>query len=77
MPKRTVTSVDRDTPGERARTFEEAYAELEAIVAALEKGELPLEESLQLHTRGQELSTLCAKMLDEAELRLRQLQPAA
>lgn len=77
MPKRSAPPADPNAPGERARTFEESYAELESIVAALEKGELPLEESLTLHTRGQALAAQCAKLLDEAELRLQQLQPAA
>jgi exodeoxyribonuclease VII small subunit len=47
--------------------------ELEKIVDALEGGNVPLGESLQLVQRGRELSELCARLLDEAELTLSQL----
>lgn len=54
-------------------TYEEAYKELEAIVGQLETGELPLEESLALFERGQALSRRCGELLEEAEIKLRQL----
>lgn len=54
-------------------TYEEAYTELEAIVGQLETGELPLEESLALFERGQALSRRCGELLEEAEIKLRQL----
>ncbi|MGQ0812764.1 MAG: exodeoxyribonuclease VII small subunit [Nitrospiraceae bacterium] len=47
--------------------FEHAMARLEAIVAELEKGELPLDESLKIFEEGIRLSKSCLKMLDEAE----------
>ena len=76
MPKRpTNQSLAADEPGASARAFEDGFQELESIVSALEKGELPLEEALKLHARGQELAAACAKQLDEAELKLRLLQP--
>ena len=56
-------------------TYEEAFAQLEAILARLEAGDLPLEESLVLYEEGAALTKLCASMLDEAELRVRQWQP--
>jgi exodeoxyribonuclease VII small subunit len=56
-----------------ALTFEEAYAELEMIVAALEAGEGPLEESMTAFTRGQALIKRCAELLDSAELKVKQL----
>ncbi len=62
---------------ERALSFEEALAELEATVAKLEAGGLTLEEMLTLFERGQKLVALCEKALDEAELRLEILRPAA
>jgi exodeoxyribonuclease VII small subunit len=58
---------------ELALTFEQAYKELEAIVAQLEQGELPLEQSLALHARGQKLAAFCNKTLEEAELKVRQI----
>lgn len=54
-------------------TFEQAYAELEALVAQLEAGELPLEESVALYARGQALAQRCADLLDAAELRIQQI----
>jgi exodeoxyribonuclease VII small subunit len=47
--------------------FEEALGRLEEIVKALEKGDLPLERSLQIFEEGVKLSKTCLKMLDEAE----------
>ncbi|MBN2370153.1 MAG: exodeoxyribonuclease VII small subunit [Vicinamibacteria bacterium] len=47
--------------------FEDALKRLEEIVARLEKGELPLEESLGLYEEGVKLSRLCHAKLEEAE----------
>lgn len=47
--------------------FEEAVKKLESIVARLEDGDIPLEESLKLFEEGVKLSRFCAKKLDEAE----------
>ncbi len=47
--------------------FEEALARLEAIVAELERGELPLEDSMRIFEEGIKLSKVCLKMLEEAE----------
>lgn len=54
-------------------TYEAAFMELEAIVAALESGEKPLEESVQLFERGQELIRHCAELLDQAQLKVQTL----
>ena len=54
-------------------TFEQAFAELEESVRALERGDLPLEESLALFERGQQLAAYCGKMLDSAELKIEQV----
>jgi exodeoxyribonuclease VII small subunit len=51
-------------------TFEQALAELEEIVQKLERGELPLEESLRLYEEGIRLSRLCHGKLEEAEGRI-------
>ena len=55
-------------------TFEQAFAELEESVRALERGELPLEESLALFERGQQLAAYCGKLLDNAELKIEQIE---
>lgn len=56
-------------------TYEEAFTRLEAILARLEAGDLPLEESLLLYEEGAALARRCANILDEADLRVRQWQP--
>jgi exodeoxyribonuclease VII small subunit len=56
-------------------SFEEAFAELEATVARLERGDLALEESITLFERGQALAAHCNLKLDKSELRVRQLLP--
>ena len=47
--------------------FEDALARLETIVAELEKGDLPLNDSLKMFEEGIKLSKTCLKMLDDAE----------
>lgn len=48
-------------------SFEEAMAALEAVVSALEKGEVPLEQSIALYDRGAALKAHCAGKLAQAE----------
>jgi exodeoxyribonuclease VII small subunit len=47
--------------------FEDALARLETIVGQLEKGDLPLEDSLKIFEEGVRLSKNCLKLLEEAE----------
>lgn len=58
-------------------SYEEAFAELEAVVAKLENEEKPLDESLALFERGQALSKYCAVLLEKAELRVKQVVDGA
>jgi exodeoxyribonuclease VII small subunit len=48
-------------------TFEESLKELETIVAQLERGDLPLEDSLKMFEEGMRLSAQCKQELDAAE----------
>lgn len=48
-------------------TFEESLKQLEKIVEQLERGDLPLEESIRLFEEGVRLSTACKQELDSAE----------
>ncbi|MGH9609356.1 MAG: exodeoxyribonuclease VII small subunit [Bryobacteraceae bacterium] len=50
--------------------FEASLGELERIVKELEKGDLPLEQSLQLFEAGMRLSAQCKRQLEEAESRV-------
>lgn len=54
-------------------TYEAAFSQLEAIVAALEGDDLSLETALKLYERGQILIRRCSDLLDSADLRVRQL----
>lgn len=56
-------------------SFEEAFQELKDLVSKLESDELPLEQGLALFERGQALAARCSQLLEEAELKLKQLVP--
>jgi exodeoxyribonuclease VII small subunit len=51
-------------------TFERALEELEALVARMEDGKLPLEESLAAYQRGAELVRFCESKLTDAQARI-------
>jgi exodeoxyribonuclease VII small subunit len=53
--------------------FEKALAELEAIVGELEKGQVPLEDSIAKYERGEALKKHCDKLLHEAEARIEKI----
>lgn len=57
----------------QSMSYEQAFAELETIVAGLEANQKSLDESIALYERGQALAARCAALLDQAELRIRQL----
>ncbi len=54
-------------------TYETALQELEEIVTALEGNDRPLDQALELFGRGQELARYCARLLDQAELKVQQI----
>lgn len=54
-------------------SFEQALERLEAIVAQLEGGTLPLEEALELFQEGSELQARCQQLLSEAEATVEKL----
>ena len=55
------------------KTFEDNMQRLEQIVRAMERGDVPLEESLKLFQEGTALVQNCGKLLDEAELQVRKI----
>ncbi|MCD8004895.1 MAG: exodeoxyribonuclease VII small subunit [Oscillospiraceae bacterium] len=61
---------------EKKLNFEQAMSRLEEIVAALEKGEAPLEQSLALFEEGSKLLCQCTGMLDKAEQKITKLTAA-
>jgi exodeoxyribonuclease VII small subunit len=54
-------------------TFEDAYAQLEAAVTALQDGQMPLERALQYYEEGMRMAQYCNELLQKAELRVQQL----
>lgn len=57
--------------------FESSLAELESLVKQMEQGDMTLEESLAAYERGIHLSKECQAALNQAELRIQELKPAA
>lgn len=55
--------------------YEQALSMLEQLTSQLETEQLPLEQMIAYYERGQALANHCNKLLDEAELRLKTLQP--
>ena len=58
-------------------TFEENMHRLEQIVRAMERGDVPLEESLKMFREGTALVQTCSKLLDEADLQVKKIATAA
>lgn len=58
-------------------SFESNMQRLEQIVRALERGDVPLEESLKLFQEGTALVRDCGKLLDDAQLQVQKVLTAA
>ena len=54
-------------------SFEQALAELEAIVQRLERGDVPLEQSIAIYGRGEALKARCDQLLKQAEVKIEQI----
>jgi exodeoxyribonuclease VII small subunit len=54
-------------------SFEQALAELETIVGRLETGQAPLEESIELYSRGAQLKAHCQTRLEAARLKVEKI----
>jgi len=70
MPKPSSKKIEK--PAEEL-TYEEALAELEAIVSALEDEQSQLEEAIKLFERGQAVAARCGVLLEAAQLRVKQV----
>ena len=60
-------------PPQTVASFETSLDELEKVVKELESGDLPLDRSLELFSRGMQLSESCRKQLEDAETRVETL----
>ncbi len=73
MTKKSAATAAAATDADPVSRFESSLQELEGIVARMESGELPLEDSLKLFERGVALTKQCRDSLTTAELRVKKL----
>ena len=73
MPKRVDEKGTESASMDAVGQFEEAMKELEALVSKMERGDLRLEESLQVFERGIALAQQCRQSLEKAELKVQNL----
>jgi len=57
----------------KAKSFEDALKELEAIVERLERGDAPLEESINIYQRGAALKAHCEGKLKDAQMKVEKI----
>ena len=62
------------TPAAAPARYEDALAELERLVAAMEAGQLPLDQLLDNYRRGAELLAFCRTRLDAVEQQVKVLE---
>ncbi len=58
-------------------TFEQALRALEEVVQHLERGDVPLDQSIELYERGEALRAACQKRLDAAQARIEKIVAGA
>ena len=66
-------TMTKDAPDPAAMSFEEALAELEKIVAQLERGDVALADSIRIYKRGAALKARCEGQLKDAQLEVDQI----
>jgi exodeoxyribonuclease VII small subunit len=64
-------------PDIAAMSFEQALAALEQIVQQLERGDVPLDQSISLYERGEALRATCQQRLDAAQARIERIVAGA
>lgn len=57
-----------------ALTFEQAIEQLERIVGDLERGDVPLDKSIEIYERGEALKRHCERLLSAAESRIEKIR---
>ena len=70
MPKASTKKTEKNVED---LSYEEALAELEQVVSALENEQSQLEDAIRLFERGQALAARCAVLLEAAELKVKQV----
>ncbi|GIX27048.1 exodeoxyribonuclease VII small subunit [Pelomicrobium sp. G1] len=74
QPPDRPAATEPPVQGTAPASFEAALAELEAIVARMEEGQISLEESLAAYKRGTELLQYCQARLKDAQQQVRMLE---
>ena len=64
---------DSNNDDVKTMSFEVALAELEGIVGRLERGDVPLAESIAIYERGEALKSHCESLLKAAEARIEKI----
>ena len=74
-----LAGMDQQTDNQpiEAMSFEDALRALEEIVTQLERGDVPLDKSIDLYSRGEELRAACQKRLDNAQARIEKIVASA
>jgi exodeoxyribonuclease VII small subunit len=65
---------DASGPEVSSLSFEKAVAELESIVARLERGDVALDQSIEIYERGEALKKHCETLLSAAENRIEKIR---
>jgi exodeoxyribonuclease VII small subunit len=68
-----MTKLDSPSADIAALPFERALEELEVIVRRLERGDVPLEDSIAIYERGEALKKHCETLLKRAEARIEKI----
>lgn len=58
---------------QKKQSFEQSMERLEQIVRAMERGDVPLDESLKLFQEGTALVQSCGKLLDDAQMKINKI----
>jgi len=69
-----MTKITKPVAASQPENFEAASVELENIVAKMEAGQMPLEDSLEAYKRGIELLQYCQNTLQTAQQQVRILE---
>ncbi len=70
----TSLPAQKSVPDVASLSFEDSLKALEEIVTKLERGDVPLEESIAIYERGEELKNRCAALLGQAEERVERIR---
>jgi exodeoxyribonuclease VII small subunit len=74
MPRTSTTTAPKAKPAELPASYEEALAELDKLVAAMEGGQLPLDQLLASYQRAAVLLDYCRGKLQAVEAQVKVLE---